>query len=96
MGNLISLGNTQYAIPQQLMNDLQSYMQLGQSAWGGKVTFPQSAHFVVTNLPSPSASQNLLVLEMGMLNLRVMLRFERREGGAPSSANYLDLERTVT
>ncbi len=58
---------------------------------------PQSAHFVVTNLPSPRASQNRLVLAMGTLNLRVRLRFERSVGGgAASSGVYLDLDRTVT
>jgi hypothetical protein len=50
----------------------------------------------VTNLPSPKASQNLLVFEMGMLNRRVRLRFERSVGGVLSSGNYFDLERTVT
>jgi hypothetical protein len=71
-------------------------MQFGQSACGGKLTFPQSRHFVVTNLPSARASQKRLVLDMGMLNLRVRLRFERRVGGALSSAIYFDLERIVT
>ena len=69
--------------------------QEGQSAWGGKVSLPQSAHRVVTNLPSPSASQNLLVFATGILNLSVRLRRERSVGGV-SSGVYLDLERTVT
>lgn len=34
MGNLATLGNQQYAIPQQVANDLQSYLQLGQAASG--------------------------------------------------------------
>ena len=53
-------------------------------------------HFVVTNLPSPSASQNLLVFVIGMLNLRVRLLFERSVGGGFSSGSYFDLESTVT
>jgi hypothetical protein len=32
--NLISLGNQGYALPQQVLNDLQSYLNLGQSASG--------------------------------------------------------------
>lgn len=68
----------------------------GQSACGGKVSRPQSAHLVVANLPSLRASQNRLVFETGTLNLRVRLRFERRVAGDGSSGVYLDLERTVT
>lgn len=48
LGSLVSLGNAQYALPQQLANDLQSYLQLGQSAsglalQGGNLGFNQTA-----------------------------------------------------
>lgn len=34
LGNTVSIGNQQYLIPQQAVNDLESYMRLGQSASG--------------------------------------------------------------
>lgn len=34
LGNTVNIGNQQFTIPQQLMNDLQSYLGLGQSASG--------------------------------------------------------------
>jgi hypothetical protein len=34
LGNLINIGNQQYTIPQQVQNDLQSYLGLGQAASG--------------------------------------------------------------
>ena len=75
-------------------------MQLGQSAWGGKLSLPQSAHLVVTNLPSPRASQNRFVLEIGMLNVRVRVASSAAQGGASGfwsvDTCHLDLESTVT
>ncbi|HMD78896.1 MAG TPA: hypothetical protein VKF39_02815, partial [Nitrososphaerales archaeon] len=68
-------------------------MHLGQSAWGGKLRFPQLAHFVVTNLPSLTASQNSRVREMGMSNLRDRVLRECRTG---SSVIAQLLDRTVT
>lgn len=37
-----NLGNTQYALPEQMLNSLQSYMQLGQSASGMSGTLGQT------------------------------------------------------
>jgi hypothetical protein len=71
-------------------------MQFGQSTCGGKLVLPQSPHFVVTSFPSERASQKRLVFEIGMSNLRLRLRFERRVRGALGSATHFDLERTVT
>jgi hypothetical protein len=34
LGNLVNIGNQQYTVPQQTLNDLQSYLQLGQAASG--------------------------------------------------------------
>lgn len=41
LGSGVNLGNQQYAIPQQLMNDLQSYLGLGQAASGLSGTLGQ-------------------------------------------------------
>jgi hypothetical protein len=71
-------------------------MQFGQSVCGGKLVFPQSPHFVVTNLPSDRASQKRLVFDIGMSNLRLRLRFEWRVRGVGTPATHFDLERTVT
>ena len=48
LGQLTQLGNNQFALPQQLANDLQSYLQLGQAAsqgalQGGNLGFNQTA-----------------------------------------------------
>ena len=48
LGNLVNLGNNQYLLPQQILNNLESYLQLGQSAsnlglTGGNLGFNQTA-----------------------------------------------------
>lgn len=48
LGNLTQLGNNQFVLPQQILNDLQSYLGLGQAAsqlglQGGNLGFNQTA-----------------------------------------------------
>ena len=64
-GTLAQLGNNQFALPQQVLNDLQSYLQLGQAAsagalQGGNLGFNQTAQGIGGLVSGIGGVNNLL------------------------------------